>query len=153
MDFYSYMTGKLPTIAMDEAEGWKSDPFVVRIKEYFGCEDDYFPEDTYEEIERRLEREVTLDTTNLGMSGDTMARDRQHDAVLLLVKTGDPECIRLAHEFGEFLMTPPNKLPKGVKKGEREGRRKRLVKYMAEAALKFQDVIHALENNHVTIQK
>ena len=104
---------------------WKKDPFVKEVKDHFGCKDEYFPDDSYEKILERLQRETTFDVAKPGASGDTMAREIQIDAILLLVKVGTPESVKLAHEFGGCLM----------------GRHKQdaVVKYMARAALVFQD--------------
>ena len=115
----SYVGERLPP------EAWKSDPFVKEVKDHFGCKDDYFPGDTYEQMQRRLEGETTMDVAMKGAEGDTMAREIQIDAILLLVKVGTPEAVELAHKFGKCLM--------GRAKGEE------VVKHMAEAALVFRD--------------
>jgi len=99
-------------------DDWKKDEFLVEFKNNLGYRDEYFPTKSYSKCADSVAREYTLE-----MPTDTAAREIECDAVMLLIKSGLKDSIKVAHELGEIVM------------GNRKGgpRHKKLLKAMQKA--------------------
>lgn len=73
--------------------------YIEFFKKYFGYREDYYPEDDYEKIATGLDSEVKLK-----MPTDTASREKQGDAVMVLVTSHDREAELIGIKLGNRMI-------------------------------------------------
>lgn len=73
--------------------------YIQTFKNAFGYQDDYFPKDSCLKVVKEL-----IDELRLQMPTDTAAREVEGDAVMLLVKYGDDNAVKIGTRLGNMLM-------------------------------------------------
>lgn len=87
------------TVPAAESVPFSPAEYIAKFKKHFAYRDDYTPRHGYAET-----RDAIADECALRQPYDTAARDKEGDAVMLLVASGDPEGVEAGKKLGDCLM-------------------------------------------------
>ena len=91
-------TGEYTVPAADSAS-FSPAEYVAEFRKHFGYRDDYWPKKDYAKA-----RDAIADESAMRQPYDTAARDKEGDAVMLLVASGDPEGVEAGKKLGDCMM-------------------------------------------------
>lgn len=81
-------------------EDYKTDEFVIKFRKHMGYKDDYWPDNkSYHSVRSLIAREYALE-----QPFDTLAREVEGDAVMVLMRNGTKESIDAAKKLGNFMI-------------------------------------------------
>lgn len=80
----------------------RQEEYIKKFKEHFGYDEDFFPKESYLEAAHDLDDELKLK-----MPTDTLAREREGRAVILLVMSGDIEAEKVGKKLGDIMIDNP----------------------------------------------
>ena len=104
------------TVPVADSASFSPAEYIAEFRKHFGYRDDYWPKKDYAKV-----RDGIADECAMRAPYDTAARDKEGDAVMLLVLSGDPEGVEAGKNLGDCMM----------KKGKHD--QETLLKRMSEA--------------------
>ena len=88
------------TVPVADSASFSPAEYIAKFKKHFGYRDDYIPWSGY----YADARDAIANESAMRQPYDTAAREKEGDAVMLLVASGDPEGVEAGKKLGDCMM-------------------------------------------------